>query len=406
MTATAKVGVELTLDNGKTFSISEGDIVTDLSYKLSDGSVATITGAIRVIKGVTKSNTSFTNTCPPESYLYKYVSVTGFVVDISEKYDADLVSVSTNMITDIGSVSADPTNIVVGPGPEYATLDKVIENAEVGSTITLMAGQYEAPLSINKSISIKGTGDVELRGKIEIGSEASTLAEGSEKPVVSIEGVTLTDDATVKVAGNIAALTIKGVKFVGHNLTAKTMPIAITSTVTEPMELTITGCEFGDQNSYSYNLIDVYAPLSVCNISDNTFTEECCTHNHVSLYGINDGGVIHLDNNKIAMSRNFVRIGFKGEPTGSVYMTGNTYDKTDESNNGEWAGLALVQPYGSQTTSFAGVTIAIDDTVNNTEYDQLIYLYAGGSDTKFTDDNKPVITIDGVDKTAEIPVLG
>lgn len=406
MTAIAKVGVELTLDNGKTFTLFEGDIVNNLSYKTSSGGVNTVTGAVRVIKGVTSSNASFTNTCPPEPYLYRTVAITGFVIDISSQYDAELVSVSTNMIADLESVSSDPSEIVVGPGPEYATLDKVIENAESGSTITLAAGQYEAPLTINKSVTIKGNGVAELRGKIEIGSEAATLAEGDEKPSVHIEGVTLSDDATIKVAGNIASLTIKNSKFANHNLSVKTMPIAITSAVTEPMELTITGCEFGDQNSHSYNLIDVYAPLSACDISGNTFSEECCTHNHVSLYGIDVGGVINLNNNKIAMSRNFVRIGFKGEPTGTVNMIGNAYDKTDESNNGEWAGLALVQPYNTQTTSFAGITINIDDTANNTSCDQLIYLYAGASDTKFTEENKPIIKIDGIDKTAEIPVLG
>ena len=406
MTAIAKVGVELTLDNGKTFTLFEGDIVNNLSYKTSSGGVNTVTGAVRVIKGVTSSNASFTNTCPPEPYLYRTVAITGFVIDISSQYDAELVSVSTNMITDLESVSSDPSEIVVGPGPEYATLDQIIENAESGSTITLAAGQYEAPLAINKSITIKGNGVAELRGKIEIGSEAATLAEGAEKPIVHIEGVTLSDDATIKVSGNIASLAIKNSKFAGHNLSVKTMPIAITSAVTEPMALTITGCEFGDQNSHSYNLIDVYAPLSVCDISDNAFSEECCTHNHVSLYGIDVDGVINLNNNKIAMSRNFVRIGFKGEPTGTVNMIGNAYDKTDESNNGEWAGLALVQPYNTQTTSFAGVTINIDDTTNNTSCDQLIYLYAGASDTKFTEENKPVVKIDGIDKTAEIPVLG
>lgn len=405
MTAIAKVGVELTLDNGKSFTLFEGDIVNNLSYKTSGGGVNTVTGAVRVIKGVTSSNAAFTNTCPPEPYLYRTVAITGFVIDISSKYDAGLVSVSTNMITDLESVSSDPSEIVVGPGPEYATLDQVIKNAEAGSTITLAAGQYETPLEINKSITIKGNGVAELRAKIKIGSELATLAEGAEKPIVHIEGVTLSGDATVNVAGNIASLTIKNSKFANHNLSTKTMPIAITSAATEPMSLTITGCEFGDQNSHSYNLIDVYAPLSVCEISNNTFSEECCAHNHVSLYGIDSGGVINLNNNKIAMSRNFVRIGFKGEPAGTVNMVGNTYNKTDESNGGEWAGLALVQPYGSQTISFAGVTIAIDDTVNNTNYDQLIYLYAGSSDTKFTDSNKPVITINGVDKTAEIPVL-
>lgn len=403
MTAVAKVGVELTLDNGKVFTISEGDIVNNLSYKLSSGGVATITGAVRVIKGVTTSNSSFTNTCPPEPYLYRTISIVGFVIDISDKFDAELVSVSTNMITDLESVSSDPSEIVVGPGPEYATLDQVIENAEAGATITLTAGQYEAPLAINKSITIKGNGVAELRGKIEIGSPAAALAAGAVKPTIYLDGVTLSDDATVKVAGNIEALIMNGCKFAGHNLSVKTMPIAITADVTEPMNLSITNCEFGDQNSYSYNLIDVYAPLKVCEISNNTFSNDSCSHNHVSLYGIDENGVINLTNNKVANSRNFVRIGFKGSPVGTVNMVDNEYDLTEES---EYAGLALVQPYDNQTTTFAGVTINIDGTKNNSGEDQLIYMYAGASDTKFTDDNKPVIKIDGVDKTAEIPVLG
>lgn len=417
MKITSKIGAIVELDNGKKFTIQEGDIINNLKYQVSGGEPKVITGAVRVIRGVTSNNSAFVNSCPPEPYVNKTVAITGFVVDISTKYDADFVTVNSANILDIESVSPDPMDIEIGPGESFAPLDEVITKAPEGATVTLAAGEYAAPLKMSKSVTIKGNGAATITGAVEIGApaaaaaaaievvDARAMASAEEGPApihVTLEGVKLTKDAIINVTSSIASLKMINCTFEGHNLTKKTMPIFIGTGATEPMELVITGCKFGDENEHSYNLLECYAPLSKCDISGNDFSANCCTHNHMSIYGLADNGEVNLTNNHIAMSRNFVRVGFKGAPRGVVNMVENSYDETDVA---EYAGLALVQPYGKQTTTFAGLTINIDKTINKTAEPQLVYFFVNnGVDLEMTPETKPVIKVDGEDITASVPI--
>ena len=72
----------------------------------------------------------------------------------------------------------------------------------------------------------------------------------------------------------------------------------------------------------------------------------------------------------------------------------NIVDETDISNNGIYAGLALIQPYGKRTKSFKNVTIKFE----NNKYpknEQLYYFYAGSNDTPMTNKTKPRIYVNG-----------
>lgn len=386
--ATAKLGVSLKLDNGTVVELHEGDIVNNLVYR-NNGVENTISGAVRVIDSATRSNSSLPDDCPPEPYAHRYINVPSMVIDSSDVYDADLKRVSIASILSIGSVIENGGAITVGVGGQFKALSEVISSAEAGSTIKLQDGEFTENLDISKSLKIVGSANTVMSGKLNIVGNA---AAGADPVKVELSGIKLSGDAIIS-ASNAQEVIMTNCVFEGHNLTAKTMPIAVSTD--NPIKLVIENCTFGDQNPFSYNLIDVYGKLaSGSSISNNTFTDASCSHNQISLYGVEDGAVVNINNNKCAKSANLVRIGFKGEPDCTVNMIGNRYDSTDE--NTDWAGLFLVQPYGTQTTSFAKTTINVEKTTMSNPGGQLCYLYAGTNDTQFTDDNKPTIIVDGV----------
>jgi len=405
MSATARVSAEFKRPNGAIITLHEGDIVHGLTYK-SGNEVLSIDGAIRVINATTKACSSYTNTCPPMPYLHKYVSITSLVIDSSCTFTADLTKISVSNIVDIESVDADSGVISVGSGAQFRPLDEVIAEAPAGAVIRLQAGTYETPLTLDKSVTIWSDSGAVLSGPITFTPTAPSVpmalanAEADlPKPGVHLhlEGVTLTGDALVTVntiEGAVTGFTMRNCTFGGHNLTEKTMPISIKGE--NDTYLAIEGCVFEEENKFSYNLIDVYGKLITgSSISFNTFKAGCCAHNQISLYNAADHARISISNNIAEYSGNMVRIGFKGNPQDvKVSLYYNEYAATDESDNGIYAGLALVQPYSTQTESFAGVTLTINGTKHADKH-AVCYLYAGKKDTPFTADNKPIITVDG-----------
>lgn len=398
--AVAKVGALLKIDDVEHL-ISEGDVVNNLRY-MDNGVEKTITGKVRVISAsTTQQNVDPHTCCPPNPYLKKYINVNGMIIDSSTEKDAILTPIKVTAITGLDSVTAaDETDgaIVIGTGAQYKALDEAIKSAEAGAVIKLSAGEYSMPLTLDKDITILGNvPGVVLSGKINIAA-----AEAGAEPIkVEIANVELTGDATIKTGKGVGELNIHDCTFGGHNLTAKAMPIQIgsgsdisnTGITMEPMLLTIDGNVFEAENEFSYNLINVYALLKDgSSISGNKFMDACCTHNQISLYGLDAGATINISDNYAAMSKNLVRIGFAGSPAGTVVMDNNSYDATDE--DAKWAGLFLVQPCGTKTDSFAGVDIRLNNTKGPAGY-QLGYIYAGDKDTQWTDTNKPTIYING-----------
>lgn len=409
--ATATIGAVLKINDAE-YPIAEGDVVNNLRYTVN-GAEEVLTGKVRVISATTTAqNVDPHTSCPPNPYLSQYVKVKGLIIDSSTDKEAILTQINVANITGLDSVTiADETDgaIVVGAGPNYKGLDEVIAAAEPGAVIKLAAGEYTMPLNLTKDISIIGNvPGVVLSGKIRAAAPAAATttsadAKAAEVTPIKIEiaNVTLTGDATISVGKGVGEVNIHGCAFGAHNLTAKTMPIQIGTGIdtAEPVLLTIDGNTFVAENEYSYNLIDVYALLKDgSSISGNEFMSSCCTHNQISLYGIESGATININDNHAASSKNLVRIGFAGKPIGTVMMNGNSYDETD--SDPKWAGLFLVQPYGTKTESFGQVEITVANNKGPEGY-QIGYIYAGKSDTQWTETNKPVIYIDGV-KT-EIP---
>lgn len=409
-TAIAKIGATLRTSDGKEFTVYENDLIQDLTYT-NGNTTATLSGRVRVIAASTTAQNTGPTDCPPEPYVHRYISPTMLVIDSSDENYAILTRVNIANIVSIGSVTtaaeaAEEGQIVIGPGSQYQTLDAVIAAAEEGAVIKLKAGTYAAPITVTKSISIISEDGAVLTGAIRVdgAQDPDTAAEdGAEEkaPVtVTLRGLTLTGDALIDI-DNIDAFTMENCTFENHNMSTKTMPISIgTKGTAAPMLVKIDHNVFGDQTQYSYNLIDVYSKLKDgSSISNNEFTDQCCTHNQISLYGIDTGATITISNNHAEVSKNLVRIGFIGTPIGTVIMDSNSYDATDA--DPAYAGLFLVQPYGKETLSFSGTTIKVDNTKAPSPIQQIGYIYAGAADTPWTEDNKPVIIVNG--KTVTIP---
>ena len=182
-----------------------------------------------------------------------------------------------------------------------------------------------------------------MRGKITVGS-----ADNADKKLdVKLIGLDLTDNATITV-NHATSFNMTNCVVYDLDLTQKTMPISFTAE--EPCKIEICDNTFKKNNQYSYNLIDVYPKLmELSKINNNRFEKGCCTHNTISLYGLDKDADIQCNDNFCQESKNMLRIGFKGESNGRIEILRNCYNETDE--DPLYAGLVIVQPYGKQTTS-------------------------------------------------------
>lgn len=145
-------------------------------------------------------------------------------------------------------------------------------------------------------------------------------------------------------------------------------------------KISVTYCFFGTNNNTVYNMLELNTKLkNGSSFSNNYFVEDSCTHNHINLYGAAESATIDINNNVFELTGG-VRIGIKQEPVCTINVKGNTVFKTTDD---EWAGLICIQPYGRQTTSFANMTVNINNLTIPSK--QVAYYYVGSNDTPLTD---------------------
>lgn len=164
-------------------------------------------------------------------------------------------------------------------------------------------------------------------------------------------------------------------------------------------KISITYCFFGANNNTVYNMFELNTKLkNGSSFSNNYFVEDSCTHNHINLYGAAEGATIDINNNIFELTGG-VRIGIKQEPVCTINVKGNTVLKTTDD---EWAGLICIQPYGRQTTSFANMTVNINNLTIPSK--QVAYYYVGSNDTPLpTEESRGKVYIDGA--LAQLPYL-
>lgn len=387
--ASAKVGAIVKLDSGKTMNLFEGDIVRNVTYK-ENGETKTISGSVRVLNASTKNNVATSNECPPEPYVHNHISMNSLIIDSSTAFDAELTRIPFSMIEDIETLERSGGAAVIGVGGSYKSLTDVISTLPDGGTVELLAGTYSDNITLNKSIKIVSTSGAVLTGQLSFSDSGSTPVS------VELDGLVLKGNSTI-VMNNIAEFTMKNCVFGDHDFTATAR--SIVSSGTAPLKLVVENNRFVKENEFSYNIIEVSGSLTDgSRISNNIFDANCCTHNQISLYGVEEDATIKIEDNYCVRSANMVRLGFKGDPHCVVELNDNTYVETDA--DPLWAGLVLIQPFGTATTTFANMTVKINRTTK--PEGQLCYLYNGAKDMQFNDTNKPTVMVDGVVVTVPV----
>lgn len=219
---------------------------------------------------------------------------------------------------------------------------------------------------------------------------------------IVLDGLDFTDNGIIEVRA-AKSLTLENCRV--YNLktpNAKNFFLHIFNDIT--LKIAIHHCFFGNstytKSNSIYNLFEPTAKLitgSMC--SSNYFKADCCTHNVLSIYGADENAVIYVKNNIFEISDGTVRIGVKGEPVCIINIEGNTI-KENKGDDPSAYGLVTLQPYKKETTSFANMTINMNNNIIPSE--QKIYAYCGANDTQLTQELMPKINIDGVSTIIDI----
>lgn len=174
-----------------------------------------------------------------------------------------------------------------------------------------------------------------------------------------------------------------------------------------PVKLAILYSFFGNNpgtNGQVYNLFEMNAKLkSNSSISHNWFTKDCCTHNSINIYGAEEGAGLYINDNYLADADKSIRIGIKGEPKCSIVARDNEINVVDPTpENLEWTNLALVQPYGKQTTSFGNLKIVMANNKFSADVAEPVVAYFGGGDTPLSAESVAKATLD--EREYKIPI--
>lgn len=295
--------------------------------------------------------------------------------------------------------------IVITDATEVAdAISKAMEDDTVGGVV-LSNVKYENPINATKSLAIVGGKNTEVanvgnRKKDAIDKDETVFSGNITADAdadLTITGVTFTKDALV-VVNNAKSVTFKNCKFVDGTANQKKSYLILDKGSATTTEYHFDGCYFGNNSKNEtgsiYNLFELNTLMSDgSSIKNCYFAKNCCTHNMINIYDVEEGATIEISGNIFEYSGNAVRIGIKGNKTATINCDNNTYMETDMSNDGAWAGFMIIQPCGALTKSFENITININNTVNKSGVDQIVYLYAGGSDTKITKALEPKVYV-------------
>lgn len=330
----------------------------------------------------------------------KQVDVVGMVVETS---DGDVRSIPFEAIKSVGK-----EGITVETMDD---LDNILSSAgssdEVGGVVLPAATATQA-LAISGSLTVQGAkaavpANTGARATSEIGEDETVFAgninckEGAD---VVVTGVTLTDDAIVLLE-KPESISFKNCKFTGATpVDVKTYLFKDKVFAEASTKLIIENCYFGENevsgDNKFYNLLELGCKIADgSRITNNYFAKPACTHNIINIYDVEDGATVDIEDNVFEYSGNAVRLGMVGSPKCTINIRKNTYLETDKSDGGAYAGILLIQPYGTQTVSFADTVINLDDNKGD-ETEQLYYIYCGANDTQLDDTTKPKIYVNGV----------
>ena len=380
-----KIKTSLTDGSENEFIVNEGDVLTGVKC-LGKNGVETFSGKVGCI--------GYDGDLEP--------TVVYFNVNGKLKAVDAIALISVESITPVVGDDTSLTNAIAAATNGIVNLDSGEFNdaVTISNDITIYGNKAGIPgTSFKNRDKVGTTGETVLGGKLTISAGANVV----------FDGVTFNKDALIVAPGG-GELTIRNCRMLDLNLpeTGKLYPIMTTGD-TDPIKLSITNTFFGDnvgdgsESGKVYNLMELNAPMADGSvISNNYFSNACQTHNSINVYAAVEDATITISNNYWEKSANAIRIGVKGEPRVTFFIENNIYNSTDE-DEPNWAGLVLIQPYGTKTTSMALMTVIINNTKHFDEY-QIWYKYAGSNDMQFTDNNVPTVIVDGV--TELQPIVG
>lgn len=226
-----------------------------------------------------------------------------------------------------------------------------------------------------------------------ISDKLTINGEGSD---VVLDGFDFTSNGYVDIK-NAFSVVIKNCRVYGMNCEGATKNYWLRIYNDIPVKLIVENNFFGDNagvNGKMYNLIEHTAQfMNGSSISNNYFTAGCCTHNIINVYGAVDNSEININGNIVEMTAGGVRIGVKGDKACTINVRNNKVLATNPAYADEDQGLVTIQPYGTQTTSFSKMTIAVSG--NELPCEQIVYAGYGSQDTVLTDETMPKVIIDG-----------
>ena len=283
-----------------------------------------------------------------------------------------------------------------------------IKNGSEGGII-LPANTYNDSLVMNNKINMLGNqanvvANTGVRCSDDVLADETNITNTiscEQGASVIISGVTFTQKSII--ATNKASdITFKNCRFLGIEPTANQTQLinGNPNDAEQPVLIRIENCYFGtnvkNDTGAVYNLINLHNKVADGSYIRNCyFAKEVCKHNVINIYNTEEGATIDINDNYFEYSGNAIRLGVYGSTKCTFNIYNNTYADTDVANP-EYAGLLLIQPVSTSTTTMANMTINLDNNkcLSNNEL-QLFYIYSAPTATQINETNCPTIYVDG-----------
>ena len=293
------------------------------------------------------------------------------------------VYVNGKLVERIGDASKllDGMTVVETTPEDVATKLTEIKDGDI---VSLAAGEYTEPITLDKECIISGTKDTVIAAPITVNGGNAI-----------IEGVTMkVTDKTMVTANGDKDVSIVNVDF------KKDDDVECRTLLSLPTkgQTVIDGCNFKDPNHKVYNVMefginkDDYTNGGVI-IRNCVFDQ--IGHNHISFYNVVNGGKILIENCDFGYNGG-VRVSNVNNTEWTLTLKDCIYRGSDEGDN---QGLVCFQDFDKENVQdFTKITLICDNLVDgngkhltkNTD-PQVVYVYDGKTSSILKDKNQPRI---------------
>ena len=293
------------------------------------------------------------------------------------------VYVNGKLVERIGDASKllDGMTVVETTPEDVATKLTEIKDGDI---VSLAAGEYTEPITLDKECIISGTKDTVIAAPI-------TINGGN----VIVEGVTMkvTDKAMVTAKGD-KDVSIVNVDFKKDDDTECRTLLSLPT----KGQTVIDGCNFKDPNHKVYNVMEF--GINKDDYTDGGVIIRNCVfdqigHNHISFYNVVNGGKILIENCDFGYNGG-VRVSNVNNTEWTLTLKDCIYRGSDE---GDYQSLVCFQDFDKENVQdFTKITLICDNLVDgngkhltkNTD-PQVAYVYDDKTSSILKDENQPKI---------------